>query len=163
MVISTDKTIIDIRSAERADAESILNLQKLAYQSEAMLYNDWSLPPLTQSLESLLQEFSKATVLKAMLGSRIVGSVRAESSGNVCTIGRLVVHPDLQRKGLGSRLLSTIEAQFPTVASYKLFTGSKSAGNIRLYQRHGYHVIGYQPLSAALALTHMEKPASSLR
>ena len=31
---------------------AILELQKLAYQSEARLYEDWTLPPLTQTLGS---------------------------------------------------------------------------------------------------------------
>lgn len=35
------------------DAAAILALQKLAYQSEARLYDDYSLPPLTQTLPEM--------------------------------------------------------------------------------------------------------------
>lgn len=41
--------MLTITAAEADDAEAILTLQKLAYQSEARLYNDWSLPALTQA------------------------------------------------------------------------------------------------------------------
>jgi hypothetical protein len=37
--------VITICNAEPKDAESILALQKLAYQSEAELYSDGTLPP----------------------------------------------------------------------------------------------------------------------
>lgn len=42
-----------ITAASPADAAAILALQKLAYQSEARLYNDFSIPPLLQTLEEL--------------------------------------------------------------------------------------------------------------
>jgi hypothetical protein len=39
-----------ITQAAAADAAEILALQKLAYQSEAAIYQDYSIPPLTQTL-----------------------------------------------------------------------------------------------------------------
>jgi hypothetical protein len=83
-----------ITRAAIEDAEAILTLQRLAYESEARLYNDWTLPPLTQSLEELQAEFAQQLILKAVTGGRIVGSVRAQMCERVtCTIGRLMVHP----------------------------------------------------------------------
>lgn len=35
----------NITQATVVDAENILALQKIAYQSEARIYNDWTLPP----------------------------------------------------------------------------------------------------------------------
>lgn len=68
---------IIIAVAAAADAAAILALQKLAYQSEAQLYNDFSISPLLQNLEELRREFFHKAVLKATLGQRIIGSVRA--------------------------------------------------------------------------------------
>jgi ribosomal protein S18 acetylase RimI-like enzyme len=155
--------MVTIEAASTEDAEAILVLQKLAYQSEAKLYNDWSLPPLTQTIDSLRDEFTHSIVLKAALGERIVGSVRARQNGDVCAIGRLVVHPELQGKGIGSQLLRSIEARFGRVAKYELFTGSKSEGNIRLYQRHGYTIARTEPLSQTVSLVFMEKPGQAGR
>jgi predicted NUDIX family phosphoesterase len=39
------------------DAPAILALQKLAYQSEARIHNDYSIQPLTQTLDELGSEF----------------------------------------------------------------------------------------------------------
>ncbi len=149
--------MLTISRADSSDAEAILALQRLAYQSEARLYNDWSLPPLTQSIESLIAELAGSIFLKAISGESIVGSVRARAVRGVCTIGRLVVHPDYQGRGIGSQLLEQIEASFWAVSKYELFTGSKSEANIRLYQRHGYTITRTQALSATVSVTFFEK------
>lgn len=71
--------MINIRHANVEDAEEILELQKLAYQSEAIIYNDWSIPPLTQTLEEIEEEFAENTFLKACDSDKIVGSVKPNS------------------------------------------------------------------------------------
>jgi GNAT superfamily N-acetyltransferase len=128
----------EILQATVADAEDILTLQKLAYQREAALYDDYNIAPLTQTLAEMQKDFGKNTILKAVADGKIVGSVRAYQDQNACFIGRLMVHPDFQGRGIGAELMQRIEAIFPNVRSYQLFTGYKSAGNIRLYERLGY-------------------------
>ena len=144
--------------AVTSDAKDILALQKTAYQSEAVLYNDWTIPPLTQSLDALIAEFSDHTILKAFTGEQhIAGSVRGHSEGETCMIGRLMVHPAHQRQGLGAALVEHIEHCFPAVSRYTLFTGHRSESNIRLYRKLGYSISHTQRLSAAVSLIHMEK------
>jgi GNAT superfamily N-acetyltransferase len=147
----------DIARASLADAPSILALQKLAYQSEARLYDDWSLPPLTQTLDDLRLEIDSATVLKALSADRLVGSVRAREQDGTVHVGRLIVHPDMQGRGLGTLLMRQLEACFPAVKSFELFTGSRSEANIRLYERLGYRRGGEKILSPAVTLVFMEK------
>ena len=148
---------MEILSATIDDAPAILELQKLAYQTEAVLYNDWSLPPLTQTLAELRAEFAETKILKACRGKLIVGSVRAIQREGICSIGRLMVHPQYQRQGLGSRLMQAIESLFPEAAKFELFTGSKSEGNIRLYERLGYRSSRNERLSVNLSLVFFEK------
>jgi ribosomal protein S18 acetylase RimI-like enzyme len=90
--------------------------------------------------------------------AQIVGSVRAKASMGTCAIGRLIVHPESQGKGIGSKMrgmLADIESRFPDVSKYELFTGSKSEANIRLYQPHGYIITRTQPLSATVSITFL--------
>jgi ribosomal protein S18 acetylase RimI-like enzyme len=153
--------VLIISTAQPVDAAAILALQKLAYQSEAKLYNDWSLPALTQTVEALREEFANSSVLKATSSERLVGSVRAKVTSGTCAIGRLIVHPDYRGQGIGAKLLQEIEARFRHVTKFELFTGSKSEANIRLYQRYGYAVTRNQPLSATVSITFLEKPANA--
>jgi ribosomal protein S18 acetylase RimI-like enzyme len=146
-----------IERAMRADAPAILALQKLAYESEARLYDDRDLPPLTQTLEALRADFADTVVLKAVAAGVIVGSVRARRAGDTWQIARLVVHPDFQGQGLGTRLLRAIERESGDSRKLELFTGHRSAGNIRLYERLGYVRSREQALSPAITLVFMEK------
>jgi GNAT superfamily N-acetyltransferase len=146
---------ISIATAE--DAAEILALQRLAYESEARLYNDWSIPPLVQTLESLISDIKVATVLKATEGAAIIGSVRASLDGDVGLIGRLMVDPARQGRGIGTALLRAIEDMFPQVAAFELFTGSHSEGNIRLYVRCGYAVTGARQASPEISLVVLRK------
>ena len=57
-----------IEKATVSDAEELLALQKLAYRSEAEIYNDFSIPPLIQTLESMEEDFKNQLFLKARPG-----------------------------------------------------------------------------------------------
>jgi ribosomal protein S18 acetylase RimI-like enzyme len=148
---------IEILLADITDADEILALQKLAYQSEAELYQDPSIPPLTQSIEEIKSEFSTKTFLKACLNGKLVGSVRVSFNRGTCFVGRLIVHPEQQKKGIGTKLMETIENRFRSTKRFELFTGSRSEGNIHLYEKLGYRIFRKERLSAKVILVFMEK------
>ncbi len=149
--------MVEILAAESKDAKEILKLQVLAYQSEAKLYNDWSLPALTQTLDSLYQEFEDSVILKAIINNQIVGSVRAKVDNDVCKIGRLIVDPEFQKKGIGTALLKHIEKMHKNTNSFELFTGSKSVSNIRIYEKNGYVKSHTKDLSESVSLLFLVK------
>lgn len=152
--------MVKITLAELADCEAIIQLQQLAYQTEAQLYQDWAIPPLTQTVHSLQQEFPHLVMLKAVSDKKIIGSVRARLIDGACHIGRLIVHPDFQKQGLGSELLLRIEQAFPDAVVYELFTGSKSEGNIKFYLANHYQPAYTKNISANLSLVYLRKTAS---
>jgi len=149
--------MVGIMHADVTDAAEILALQRLAYQSEAALYGDWSIPPLCQTLDQMQQDLQSMTVLKACDGKIIVGSVRGLVRDGRCELGRLIVHPDCQGKGIGSGLVRALESALPQVTRFELFTGSRSEANIRLYQRLGYSAFDRKCLSASVELVMLEK------
>jgi ribosomal protein S18 acetylase RimI-like enzyme len=149
---------VSIQAAAAADAEQILKLQYLCYQSEAALYNDYSIDPLTQSLESLRAEFETHTVFVAKLGDEVVGSVRGRVDGGAGRIGRLIVHPRLRGHLLGTRLMRAVEQELGT-ERFELCTGHRSEDNLRLYRRLGYTPERSEPVSPRLSLIHLAKSA----
>ncbi|CAN5427164.1 hypothetical protein BH24ACT9_BH24ACT9_09990 [soil metagenome] len=141
------------------DAGEVLTLQRAAYASEAQIYGDPSLPPLTQPLTELEAELSKCLGHKAVHGSRLVGAVRAVVDGDTLRIGGLTVAPDLQDNGIGTALLAAVEADAgPQVTSAALFTGHLSTDNMRLYERNGYVEERREEVDDAVTLVHLRKP-----
>jgi len=139
------------------DAAEILALQKLAFASEAEIYQDWDIPPLRQTLPGLQAEFDHLTILKAVRDGRIVGSVRAEMQNGTCLIGRLIVHPECQNQGLGSRLMAEIETRSALARRYEIFTGDRSQRNLYLYEKLGYKRLRTQIVNQRTTLIFMEK------
>jgi ribosomal protein S18 acetylase RimI-like enzyme len=147
---------MQIVKAERRDLPVILELQRIAYQSEAALLGTDDIPPLKQTLKEVSGEFEECLILKGVLDGVIIGSIRALSDGQTCYVGKLIVSPDHQRKGFGSRLLAEIETTWPH-ERYELFTSDKSTGNIRLYERMGYTVFRDRQIRPGLRFVYLEK------
>lgn len=154
---------VTISAAAEQDVEQILKLQYLCYQSEAQLYGDYTIQPLTQSLEELRTELGSGRVLVARLGPEVVGSVRGSvGEDGTARIDKLIVHPRLQRHGLGGRLLATLESELSKeqgARRFRLLTGHRSDGNIRLYRRCGYVQAATERVSPRLSLVTLEKEA----
>jgi len=147
-----------INKAKVSDAKEILSLQKRAYQSEAELYNDFSIPPLVQTLEEVKEEFKNQVFLKVVENSKLIGSVRAlQINRDTCYIGRLIVHPDFQNHGIGTKLMKEIEDIFKECPRFELITGHKSYKNIRLYEKCGYNIFKTEKLTENLNLIYLEK------
>ena len=149
--------MVRILKAEYKDLEEILRLQYLAYQSEAALFGTQDIPPLRQTLDEVIKEFEHGIILKMESDNgEIIGSVRAKEDSGTVYIGKLMVHPKHRHLGYGTRLLKTIENSF-TAKRYELFTSTRSADNIRLYQRNDFDVFERKALNDELILVYLEK------
>lgn len=146
-----------IKKAEHSDLQEILQLQYLAYQSEAKLFGSRDIPPLKQTLDEVVEEFRSGVILKMIDDNNtIIGSVRAQECNGTVYIGKLMVHPDHRHKGCGTRLLSEIEKCFPD-KRYELFTSTRSIDNICLYQKLGYTIFARKVVNDELEFVYMEK------
>jgi ribosomal protein S18 acetylase RimI-like enzyme len=153
---TVERGMVIERAAVR-DAGEILDLQRAAYRSEAAIYDDDTIPPLTQTLEEMQVDIQQKVVLKVAIDDKIVGSVRAYQEGDTCYVGRLIVDPDFQNRGIGTRLMHEIEGLFDRAHRFELFTGHKSERNLHLYRKLGYRVCRQQRLSDAVNLVFLEK------
>jgi ribosomal protein S18 acetylase RimI-like enzyme len=177
---------IVITQATEEDLPVILDVQKKTFLEVARVYNVKSLPPLEQTLESVTDEFMNGTILIAslvrtsnqskFLDSRlrtlkgtsgndkddtiIVGSVRAHKKKDTCYIGKLVVLPDYQNKGIGKALMQEIENQYKNkVSRCELFTGTRDPRNRHLYDQLGYKPFKTEKLNDEISFIYMEKSA----
>lgn len=148
---------IQVEIASIKDAEEILQVQKEAFEGQAKIYDNYELPPLTQSLDSIKNEFKTKAFLKVLWNGQIIASVRFEEKDNFVSIDRIVVKPEHQNKGIGTAMLNRIETFVPNAVAFRLFTGNKSARNIHLYEKHGYRIMNKKTTDQGIELLHMEK------
>jgi ribosomal protein S18 acetylase RimI-like enzyme len=153
-----------LRPARAGDAGEVLVVSLAAFVSEAQRYGDPLLPPLRETVADVRTaiEDPAQRVVVAEAGAwsdwkpdRLLGSVRVRLARDPSTaqdddgegvlvghVGRLVVVPDAQGRGLGKALLGAAEEQARQAgaARLELFTGAESEGSIALYQRAGYRL-----------------------
>ncbi len=152
--------------AEKGDLEEILALQKKAFSGEASCIGCASIPPMLQTIDDIKAEYTNLQqpmiFLKIVLDRTIVGSVRAYEKDGTCYIGRLVVHPDYQGKGLGKRLMRAIETCYKG-ARFELFTRADSVRNIGFYKSLGYNAYDLRIGPAGVKFAFLEKNVQNSR
>jgi ribosomal protein S18 acetylase RimI-like enzyme len=147
-----------IELAEEQDLSKILELQKRAFYSQALVYNDFKLAPLTQTQDEINEEFLCKPIYKVEKDGKIIASVRCTIDNDVLYVERLIVDPDYQNQGIGANILKELENAYSnTVKRFKLFTGNKSEKSLHLYKKLGYREIKTEWLSEDYALVYLEK------
>ena len=151
---------VKIREATPADADRIAQITRSAFASQCALYDDPDLPPMSDTAESVLEAMARGVVLVAEENDEIVGSVRGEQREGSCSVGRLVVDPARQNRGIGRLLAEAIEGCFPAAERFEIFTGHLSEGPLHLYESLGYVRERCEPVHERLSLVFLSKPGA---
>jgi tRNA (guanine37-N1)-methyltransferase len=149
-----------VERATRGDAAELLTLQRACWVQEAVADDSLDIPPLHESLDDVVAGIADWETYVVRSAGRLVGSVRGRLDGTVWEIGRLMVAPDLQGRGLGRLLLEHAQRVAPQGAtSYSLVTGVASARNHRLYKKAGFRLRSDLPtVPGTVVLTKPRRP-----
>ena len=114
---------LDVRVATPADAAELLVLQRACWVREGLAAQGrWVVPPLAEELADVVAGLGEWTTYAVRVRSadgspgRLVASVRGRvrpGDATVWEVGRLMVAPDLQGRGLGRELLALAESLAP--------------------------------------------------
>lgn len=148
----------NIKQVKECDLQEVLSLQQAAFMEVAKQMNNYDIPPLLQNIQDIRNDFDKGVILKYISSeNQIVGSIRGNICDNhICHIGKLIVHPAFQNKGIGNALMCEIEKHFPACLKFALFTGEETPNTLHLYTKVGYHVV-YKKEIDGINLIYMEK------
>jgi tRNA (guanine37-N1)-methyltransferase len=138
-----DLAAYDVALAAPADAPEIVTLGRAAWAGEFAQAGRLFGPGL-DTVADLVDGFAQWRTWVVRAGGRLVASVRGRvdpAEPTTWQIGRLMVAPDVQGRGLGRALLAFAEGQAPSgTAAYWLNTGATSERNLRTYRRAGYRI-----------------------
>ncbi|MCX7428231.1 MAG: GNAT family N-acetyltransferase [Planctomycetia bacterium] len=154
---TTTQATLTITQATVADAAEIHALQQLAYQSEAEVQQNHAIPPLLETLDDVEAAFGHGVVFKILVDSRIIASARTSIQDGTCHVSRVIVHPSVQNRGVGTRLMRAVEARFPDVRRFELFTSQKSRRNLHFYAKLGYEAYKTVVDGGRRTLVYLEK------
>jgi tRNA (guanine37-N1)-methyltransferase len=134
---------VELRTVRPGDAGELLTLQRACWVQETWSNPSLEIDALTETLDDVRTWISEGTTLVARSAGRLVGAVRGRQHGTSWDIGRLMVAPDLQGRGLGRTLLERIvDLAPPGTTELELFTGAGSTRNQRMYKKAGFRLRG---------------------
>ncbi|RLP10034.1 GNAT family N-acetyltransferase [Propionibacterium australiense] len=157
--MQTDADSGVIREAHAEELADVLDLQKRAFTAVAERVGTMEIAPLTQTMPDIVREFESGIMLVCEHDGRIVGSVRAHVHESVAHVGRSIVDPSWQCRGIGTRLMKALENRVEGCTSYELFTGEEFPEVVRLYEALGYRVTGTVTMDSA-PMVMMSKPSA---
>jgi ribosomal protein S18 acetylase RimI-like enzyme len=155
--VSSSAPGVVIRLARREEAGTLAAIIREAFITEADVYGD--IPPLHETGADVEATFDAGDVtLAAELDGRIIGTIRGETlpDGNLM-LRRLAVLAEARRLGIGKALIVSLEAEYPGVSRFELFTGSLNGAALGLYESLGYVRTGAQEVAPGLELITLEK------
>ena len=125
-----------LRRAAVSDVAAVTAFQHAAYARNRTVLGLEPLP-LTVDYADILAH-SEVWLLEA--GDALEGVLILEPRVEDLLIWSVAVAPELQRRGIGNRLLAFAEARAHELGrrNVRLYTGHKLAGNIAWYERHGF-------------------------
>ncbi len=148
---------ITVRDAEPDEADTVADIIRRAFEIQCRIYDDWTLPPMSESADSVLEAMYVGEVLVAEQSGRVIGTVRGHETETGIEIGRLAVEPDRHGQGIGRMLTEALEARYPDAVRFELFTGHLSQTALGLYESLGYVRVREVPVHDGLTLVHLEK------
>jgi uncharacterized glyoxalase superfamily protein PhnB len=128
---TTDKILDDIKIVERAP--TFTELKKL------MLAVGWAAPEHESSLQTQLQSTVFTVVAENATGEAVACAFLLGDSKSIYYVKDVIVHPNFQGKGIGTKLMERIDSWIhvhaPHNATVGLFTGDHLAG---FYRQFGF-------------------------
>lgn len=91
----------------------------------------------------MLLKFNPDSCLVATVNSKIVGSIIGAFNGRRAWIYHLAIHPKWQKKGIGSKLLKTVEKILKNKGVTKILLGVSlnNLSTCSFYEKSGYFIM----------------------
>ena len=128
----------------KADVGELLTLQRACWVQEALANNTLRIPALHETFEDVSASLAEWQTYGMRDNGRLIGSVRGRLVDGEYEVGRLMVAPDLQGRGLGRVMLEFILRAGPAGTPFVLATGLLSGDNQRMYRAAGFEISGPQ-------------------
>lgn len=149
---------VTIRKFQPKDARAVSDvIRQTMRESNSADYSMKILEPLIEyfSPEKVLLLSKERICLVAEIDEKIVGTVALEDS-ELCTF---FVHPNFQRKGVGTRLIKAIE-ETAVKNGIKIIRFASSLTGVPFYEKLGYRKNGFEKEEKAGRQIGMEKDLS---
>lgn len=138
---------MEVRIANHKDADAISSLILEAFSPFRSEYTDGAFEYTTPSAEVVRGRVDEGPIWLAEIDGKPVGTVSGLPEGERFYIRSMAIVPTAQRKGVGQKLLETLEkyANENGFGRLYLYTTYVLPGAKRLYEKNGFYVLRETP------------------
>ena len=132
-----------------------MEIQKRAYEQEALLIGTREIPPLHETVEDLKQCGER--FLGCYVDGVLAGVLSYKMNSNMLDIHRLFVDPGYHRQGIAQKLLDSIERNGSDFEKMIVSTAMGNEPAIRFYEKNNFKQVGKKKIHSELVLVEFEK------
>jgi ribosomal protein S18 acetylase RimI-like enzyme len=144
---------------DRNIAHMVLELQLLSYSIEARMINFYDIPPLKDTVESLLS--CDELFYGYYAEDRLAGLISYKQIGTLIDIYRLAVHPEFFRKGIADSLVDFVLNINSATNKVIVSTGKGNVPAVKLYLKKGFNKVKDSEIADGIYITEFEKKLNS--
>lgn len=149
---------IKISKSSMKEAGSLLKIQTEAFKEDLKKYKDYDSSPAAESLDFFKYRMENSLHYTIFVDGEMAGGIcLVKVSDAHYYLFRIFLRPKYQNKGLGTKILSKIEKQFPRVRKWSLDTPRDNERNRHVYEKFGYKKTGELKVNEILTLIKYEK------
>ncbi len=142
-----------LQPAQLGDIGELLTLTHACWLATGIENDTLQIPAQHETYASLAASLDTTSTYVVRSAGRLIASTRGHLQDGEWQIERLMVAPDLRRRGLARRVLAEIETLAPaTATSCTLFTGARNDVLLRMYRKAGYRRAGFGPFAGTVLL-----------
>ena len=155
------KFMIRLERAGAEDLETIIAIQRASFKAVYDKYQDEYDPYLEdrERIKWKLVERPNSYYYFVKKDEEKIGFLRIQTNEELTNawLGTAAILPPYQGKGYGSKGLSLLEKEFPTITQWDLCTVLQDAGMVAFYEKNGYHQIHIEPEKEGMDMVYMKK------
>lgn len=147
---------LEITRACQEDASELIEARNKSFYDDYVKFGDC--PGYHIPLEDMIDKIRDFFVFKILHEGKIIGDISVNKLGEgYYWIGCLEIIPEYQNKGLGSKVLGYIDAEFPDAKRWGLDTPVQNERNCRFYEKMGFLMVEDKEITGKLTLRLYEK------
>lgn len=152
---------IEIIKTNVHEAETLLDIQKQAFQSDFEKYKDYQTSPAVESLNSLINRILFSQHYTVYIQNKMAGAIDIRRiSPDYFRLQQICLKAEYQNHGYGTKIINMIEKKFPKVKKWSLNTPKDNLRNRHFYEKAGYYIVGETRINRRLTLIEYEKKIS---
>jgi len=133
---------IKLEKANVFDAQSIFDMQVIAFTPLLEKYKDYNINPANEIIDRTFARIHNGGFYKILADNIFIGAICIWRNKTQFWISPMFISPKYQGRGIAQKAIRLVKAMFPEATSWELATLLEEKRNCYLYEKMGFTQTG---------------------